>query len=100
MTDNVSIFSPDHFIQKKVIPNHTHISKNSLVSPNPNISLLAYRGVDFPRPIPNELRECSRVAVQLAVGIGDLVLGREMKNVHRLAGVDKVSIPTSFEMSI
>lgn len=69
-------------------------------SPDPNIGLFANRGVNLPLSILDQFRKSCRIAIALAVRVGKLVLGSEMKNINRLSCVFEVLIVNSLEMGI
>ncbi len=86
--------------RKKLYPNHTHISKNSWYPPIQTLVCSHIEVLIFQDPSPMSSGNAAGLQFSWQWVSVTLVLGREMKNIHGLAGVDKVSIPTSFEMSI
>ena len=73
-----------HFIQKKIITIHAHLTANGLKPSKPTICLLGNRRVKIPLLVTftKKLRICNWVAVILTKLIPFAVLAFEMKHIH------------------
>ena len=71
-----------------------------MVPPKPYISLLTNRGIENPFTIFDKFWECSWVAVPLAVCVGKLVFGSEMKHVNWFCSILEMIILDNTLMGI
>jgi hypothetical protein len=93
---HIAVPALDHFIQIEVIPSNFHVLDVRDKSAKPNIRLLADGRIKAPFSIfQDHLWERCRVAVQLAVGVGQFMFAGEVENVHGLPGIFEVLVVNS-----